>query len=462
MLQNIFYFCCIDKLFNLIRRQMKKTKIVLSALLLIISLALNAQSFDKQKLDSLLSIIEENEKGMGSISLFYAGKEVYQKSYGYSDIEKKLENNATTKFRVGSISKTFTATIIMKLIENEKLSLSTNLSNFYPQIKNADKITISHLLQHRSGIASFTNAENYMQWNSEKQTKEQMIDRILSGGVSFDPNEKFEYSNSNYVLLTFIAEDISKKTYSELLQEMITKPCQLKNTFVGGNINVNNNEALSYTRLSEWTLEKETDMSVPLGAGFIISTPSDLNAFLNYLFAGKLVKEETLNQMTTIIDGFGFGLVRVPFYEMTGYGHTGGLDGFQANAFYFPKEKVSIALASNGVAYPLNDIIIGSLSIYFGKEYQLPQFEKTIALTTEELDTYLGVYSTNAFPLKLTITKNGNTLIAQGTGQPSFPLECVEKDKFKFDSVRLELEFIPTENRMILKQNGMTFDMKRE
>jgi CubicO group peptidase (beta-lactamase class C family) len=439
-----------------------KFKIIALALLLGISLTLNAQSFNKQKLDSLFTSIENNERGMGSISIFQDGKEVYQKSYGYADLENKVKNNASTKFRIGSISKTFTATIIMKLIENKKLSLSAKLSNFYPQVKNADKITIAHLLQHRSGIANFTSVVDYMQWNTEKQTKEQIIDRIVSGGVSFEPNEKFEYSNSNYALLTLIAEDVSKKKFSELLQEIIITPCNLKHTSVGTKINVDNNEALSYTKLSEWTLEKETDMSVPLGAGFIISTPFDLNVFLNCLFTGKIITKETLEQMTTAIDGFGFGLIRVPFYDMKGYGHTGGIDGFQANTFYFPQEKVSIALTSNGIAYPLNDIIVGVLSIYFGKEYQLPQFSESIVLTPEELDNYLGVYSSASFPLKLTISRNGNTLIAQGTGQPSFPLECVEKNKFKFDQARLELEFIPAESKMILKQNGMTFEMKRE
>jgi len=382
---------------------MMKSKIIVLTLLLGICLTLNAQSFDNQKLDSLFTIIESNERGMGSISIFQNGKEVYQKSYGYADLENKVKENASTKFRIGSISKTFTATIIMKLVENKELSLSTKLSDFYPQIKNADKITIAHLLQHRSGIANFTSVADYMQWNTEEQTNEQIIDRIVSGGVSFEPNERFEYSNSNYALLTFIAEGISKKKYSELLQEIIIKPCNLKNTSVGNKINVNNNEALSYTKLSEWTLEKETDMSIPLGAGFIISTPFDLNVFLNCLFTGKMVSEETLKQMTTVIDGFGFGLIRVPFHDMEGYGHTGGIDGFQANAFYFPQEKVSIALTSNGVVYPLNDIIVGALSIYFGKEYQLPQFKESIVLTTEELDTYLGVYSTSSFPLKLTI-----------------------------------------------------------
>ncbi len=439
-----------------------KYRIIVFTILLGVNLALSAQSFDKQKMDSLFSIIEKYDRGMGSVSFFHNGKEVYQKNYGYADLEKKSKNDASTKFRIGSISKTFTATIILKLVESNKLSLSAKLSDFYPQLQNADKITMAHLLQHRSGIANFTNVADYLQWNTEKQTKEQLLSRIASGGVSFEPNEKFEYSNSNYVLLTCIAEDVTGKTFSELLQEIIVQPCHLKNTFVGSRINTDHNEALSYTKLSEWKLEKETDMSIPQGAGFIVSTPFDLNTFLNCLFEGKLVGEESLKQMTTVIDNFGLGLIRVPFYDMKGYGHTGGIDGFQANAFYFPEEKVSIALASNGVVYPLNDIIVGSLSIYFGKAYQLPPFSETITLTAEELDIYLGVYSTSAFPLKITISRNGNTLIAQGTGQPSFPLECVEKDKFKFDQARLELEFIPAENKMILKQNGMTFDMKRE
>lgn len=439
-----------------------KSKIIVLTLLLGVNLTLSAQRFDKQKMDSLFSVIETNDRGMGSVSIFHNGKEIYQRSYGYADLEKKAKNDASTKFRIGSISKTFTSTIIMKLVENKKISLSAKLRDFYPQIKNADKITIAHLLYHRSGIANFTSAADYMQWNIEKQTKEQILNRIASGSVSFEPNEKFEYSNSNYALLTFIAEDVTKKKFSELLQEIIIKPCHLKNTFVGSQINTDNNEALSYTKLSEWKQEKETDMSIPLGAGFIVSTPFDLNTFLDCLFEGKLVKEESLKQMTIVIDKFGLGLIQVPFYDKKGYGHTGGIDGFQANAFYFPEEKVSIALTANGVVYPLNDIILGALSINFGKEYQLPQFKETITLTTEELETYLGVYSTSVFPLKLTISRNGNTLIAQGTGQPSFPLECVEKNKFKFDQARLELEFIPTENKMILKQNGMTFEMKRE
>lgn len=442
---------------------MKTSKFILLALLLGNAITLHAQAFDKSKMDSLFSIIEKNNKGMGSISIFQNGKEVYQKSYGYANLEKKIKANATTKYRIGSISKTFTATVIMKLIENGKLSLSTTLKKFYPQIQNADKITIEQLLQHRSGIANFTNVEDYLSWNTEKQTKEQLLSRIIASGISFEPGEKFEYSNSNYVLLTFIAEDASHKKFPDLLQEYIIIPCHLKNTYIGGKTDSNRNEALSYSRFSEWIPEKETDLSIPLGAGCIVSTPTDLNIFFDHLFRGKLIEAKSLTQMTTLKDKFGYGLIQVPFNEMKGYGHTGGIDGFQSNAFYFPEQKISISVISNGVVFPLNDIIVGGLSIFFGKDYSLPKFKDAIiTLKTEELDKYLGTYSSPLLPIKITISRNGCCLVAQGTGQPSFPLECFEKDKFKFDQAHVKMEFTPDENKMILKQNGMIFEMTKE
>lgn len=440
---------------------MKRIQILFLGLLLGISL-LKAQSFDKAKMDSLFSIIENAEKGMGSISLFHDGKEVYNRSYGYADIENKIKADKETRYRIGSISKTFTATIIMKLIEEGKLSLTSALKDFYPQVENSDKITVEHLLQHRSGILNFTNSSDYIQWSIREHTKEHLLDRIVSKGVSFLPGEKHEYSNSNFVLLTFIAEDVSGKTFSDLLEQIIVKPCKLKNTYVGKKIGFQGHEAYSYKKISDWEKYAQTDMSVPLGAGSIVSTPYDLNVFLYNLFSGKIVSEKSLGEMINLKDNFGFGLFKVPFYTMTGYGHTGGIDGFQANTYYFPESKVSVSLTENGVVYPLNDIIIGTLSIYFDKNYELPEFTEAIILKTEDLDQYLGVYSTAAFPLKITITKKRNILIAQGSGQPAFVLECFGENKFRYDPAKLKMEFIPDENKMILEQFGMTYEMKRE
>ncbi len=438
-------------------------RIVFLIFILVWSTLSEAQTIDVAKLDSLFTSIENHKKGMGCISIFKNGEEIYQSSYGYSDVENQVKNQTDTKFRIGSISKTFTATIIMKLVEEGRLSLTSKLSDYYPQISNANKITIEYLLQHRSGIPNFTDVDDYTNWCTEKQTKKALLDRIISGGTSFEPGEEFEYSNSNYVLLTYLAEEASSKSFSDLLTEIICTPCLLSNTYVGEKIDSNNKEAYSYIKQSsEWEKTKETDMSIPLGSGFIVSNAYDLNRFMFYLFSEKILNSESLKHMTLLKDNFGLGLLKVPFHDHTGYGHTGGIDGFQSNVFYFPEENLSIALVENGVSYMLNNIVIGCLSIYFGKAYDLPGFIDAITITAEELDKYIGVYSSPNLPIKLTITKKGNTLIAQGTGQPELPLECVGNNIFQYEGVDLTLEFLPEENKMILKQLKMTFDMSKE
>ncbi|HKL08432.1 MAG TPA: serine hydrolase domain-containing protein [Bacteroidales bacterium] len=437
-------------------------KIKTLALAIFISITTLAQNVEETKMDSLFSIIENNDKGMGSISIVKNGKEVYQNTVGYLNIKKQIPINKNTKFRIGSISKTFTATIIIKLVEQDKLSLDTKLAKFFPQITNAEKITIEHLLKHRSGIYNFTNATDYVSWMEQSITRDELLKKIAANGNVFDPDEKTEYSNANFVLLSFIAEDLTGKDFSEILKDFITQPCALKHTYFGSAIKTENNEALSYNKLNEWELSTETDMSVPMGAGGIVSTSKDLNIFLNCLFNYKIVNKESLNKMMDIQDGMGMGLFQVPFYERKAFGHTGGIDGFQSNAFYFPDENVSVAYLSNGVVMPMNDILIGVLSIYFGRDYELPEFKEALKLTSEELDKYLGIYSSPDFPLKLTITKKDNILLGQGTGQPSFPLEAYDEHKFKFDQASLKVEFFPHENKLILKQGGGVFELTKE
>ncbi len=437
-------------------------KIKTLALAIFISITTLAQNVEETKMDSLFSIIENNDKGMGSISIVKNGKEVYQNTVGYLNIKKQISINKNTKFRIGSISKTFTATIIIKLVEQDKLSLDTKLAKFFPQITNAEKITIEHLLKHRSGIYNFTNATDYVSWMEQSITRDELLKKIAANGNVFDPDEKTEYSNANFVLLSFIAEDLTGKDFSEILKDFITQPCALKHTYFGSAIKTENNEALSYNKLNEWELSTETDMSVPMGAGGIVSTSKDLNIFLNCLFNYKIVNKESLNKMMDIQDGMGMGLFQVPFYERKAFGHTGGIDGFQSNAFYFPDENVSVAYLSNGVVMPMNDILIGVLSIYFGRDYELPEFKEALKLTSEELDKYLGIYSSPDFPLKLTITKKDNILLGQGTGQPSFPLEAYDEHKFKFDQASLKVEFFPHENKLILKQGGGVFELTKE
>jgi len=202
-------------------------------------------------------------------------------------------------------------------------------------------------------------------------------------------------------------------------------------------------------------------MSVPLGAGAIVSSPTDLTKFAEALFNGKLISNESLEQMKTIKDNYGMGLFKMPFYDKIGYGHNGGIDGFSSAFSYFPEDRVSYALTSNGTNYNNNNISIAVLSSFYNKPYEIPSF-KSYDVSSEDLDKYLGVYSSKDIPLKITITKNDKTLIAQATGQSAFGLEATEKDKFKFDQAGVVLEFNPTDNKMILKQGGGTYNYSKE
>jgi D-alanyl-D-alanine carboxypeptidase len=165
--------------------------------------------------------------------------------------------------------------------------------------------------------------------------------------------------------------------------------------------------------------------------------------------------------MKTLNDNYGMGLFQMPFNEKKGLGHTGGIDGFSSVFGYFIDEKVSFALTSNGSNFETNNISIALLSAVFNTSYEMPSF-KVYELSTEELDPYLGTYSSKDLPLKITVSKEGNVLIAQATGQSSFKLKATEKAKFKFEPAGVVLEFDPADNSMILKQGGGTFNFVKE
>ena len=280
-----------------------------------------------------------------------------------------------------------------------------------------------------------------------------MLAIISKGGVDFQPNEKFSYSNSGYVVLGYIIEKVSKQSYSKYLSNRITSKIGLSNTYVGAKTDTKKNESFSYRFSNSWEQGPETDMSIPGGAGAIVSTPADLTKFIESLFSLKLVSNSSLEQMKTMTDGYGMGMFQFPFYTKQAYGHNGGIDGFGSTLEYFPEDSLALAYCTNGQVYPMNNILIGVLSIYFNKPYSIPALI-TISLKTEDLDKYLGVYSTTQIPLKITITKNAATLFAQATGQQSFPLDPTEKDKFKFDPAGIIMEFNPDKNEMTLKQGG--------
>ncbi len=441
-----------------------KIKISFAILLsLVLYTAGFAQTLDKAKLDKFLDTLAEKNKAMGSLAIAKDGKIIYTRAVGYSQINGTDKTPATekTRYRIGSITKMFTAVMIFQLVEEGKLKLSDTLDKFYPQIPNASKITIEHLLRHRSGIHSFTGDADFRTWVTTPKTKEEMIAVIAKGKPVFEPGEKAAYSNPNYILLGYIVEKLGGKPYQEALKKRITSKIGLLDTYLGGKIDVKNNETFSYNFTESWKQSVETDPSIPGGAGAIVSTPADLTKFIKALFDLKLVSQESLDQMKIIKDGYGLGMFQFPLDGKTALGHTGGIDSFNAALFYIPEEKIAVAYTSNGKVYSPNSIVLGVMDIFYNKPFTIPTFE-TVAVSAEVLDKYVGVYASEGFPLKITVKGEGEGLLAQESGQLGFPLEATAENKFKFESAGIVMKFDPAKEKIKLIQRGREIVFTKE
>ena len=438
-----------------------KKKFILLFLFALFSSSSFAQKQKFSTLDSLFDLLEINDRFMGSLSISEKGKIIYSKSIGKDDVASGKLSNNLTKYRIGSISKMFTACLIFQAIEENKISLKQAINPYFPKITNAKKITIGNLLNHHSGIHNYTNDTSYLNYYTTSKSQKEMLEIIQEGGSDFKPNSRAEYSNSNYVLLTYILEKIYKKSYEDLLLAKIIQPIGIKNTYFGSKLSPEKKECYSYRYSGKWELEKETNSSVSLGAGGIVSTTEDLLFFITKLFEGKIINTASLEQMMKLEDGYGMGIFPVPFYDKKGFGHTGGIDGFSSFLYTFPEEKISIALTSNGSRFNNNDIAIAALSDCFDKPFTLPSFY-AVELTSADLDKYLGSYANPEIPIKISITKDSLSLIGQATGQPSFTLETIGKDRFEFSPAGVEIQFIPEKNLLILKQGGGEFTFTSE
>ncbi|WP_415328414.1 serine hydrolase domain-containing protein [Chryseobacterium sp. MMS23-Vi53] len=421
-----------------------------------------SQSQERQKLMDYLDSLNVHHKVMGSFAFAYKDEPTFLKVTGFSDADKQQKANINTQYRIGSISKTFTAVLIMKAIEDKKLSLTTKLSDFYPEIEKANKISIEQLLQHRTGIHNLTDDEEYFTYNTQPQTENSLISIIKKYKSDFNPGIKYEYSNSNYILLGYILEKVYKKSYAQLIQDKIAKPLKLTLTKVGGKINPAENQALSYNYEGDkYVAWQETDMSVPIGAGNIISTPTELLKFIIGLENGKLITKASLKEMKNYVDNYGFGLTKVPFGGSWGFGHNGGIDQFRSVLYYFPDLKVAISFVTNQSNYNNNDISIKMLQTATGQNFEMPEF-KDVAVSTEVLKKYEGNYKTKDFPLDIKIFIENGELKGQATGQGAFPLEAVSENEFKFDMAGIKMKFNAEKGTMDFAQEANKFTFKKE
>ena len=403
-----------------------------------------------KKVNDFLDYLEKNNMEAGGISIFKNGNEVLKRTFGEKNLpDYNAENHL---FQIGSITKTFTSVMVHQLEKEGKLKLSDKLSKYFPDIPNSEKISLTQLLNHTSGMADYVKkGEDYF-WLKNPATEKQILDNIKSQKLLFEPGTSFSYSNSGYYLLTKILEKVSKKSFAENLDKRILQPLNLKNTFT---VSKNPKGVFpSFSYENTWTKVEDFDFKNVVGVGELASEPSDLNSFITAFFAGKILDKTAFEKMKPKENQkFGEGMMRVPFFNKPFLGHSGGTYGTNSMMIFNGEDNLAISYSLNADRITSNKFLIGILNSLYDLEFEYPSF-KSKEISADELQKFIGEYVSKDIPLDLKFFVENGILKAQATGQPAFPLDYKGNNVFTFDQVSVKVTFNPANSTLIMEQYG--------
>jgi CubicO group peptidase (beta-lactamase class C family) len=319
------------------------------AIALILASACLAQDTAARMEDVIQSYVT-SKQFMGSALISQDGKVLLSKGYGFANLEWDVPNSPTTKFRLGSITKQFTAASILLLEERGKLKVEDPVKKHMADAPVAwDKITIFHLLTHTSGIPSFTGFPDYASTEATPATPESLVARFRGKPLEFQPGEKWNYSNSGYVLLGYFIEKISGQSYSEFVQQNIFTPLGMKDSGYDSNSTVIVHRAAGYAPGANGPVNAGfIHMTIPFSAGSLYSTTEDLLRWEQGLFGGKLLSPASLAKMTTPFkQDYALGLAVSTNHGHKVIEHGGGIEGFNTHLAYYPEDKLVVAVLGN-------------------------------------------------------------------------------------------------------------------
>jgi len=373
------------------------------------------------------------------------GQIIYRKAFGMADLELNVTMQPEMIFRIGSITKQFTAVAILQLMEQGKLSLQDEITKFIPDYPTqGHSITIEHLLTHTSGIKSYTSVPEYMKLMRNDLTPDELLEKISALPMEFAPGTKWNYSNSGYFLLGYIIEKVTGKTYQEYLQENFFTPLGMTGSCYGNESKIIKNRTRGYSPGGEGVVNAEyLSMTLPFSAGAIMSTVDDLYRWNRAVHSYKLVKKETLDMALTpykLTDGkptgYGYGWFLSELQGSPTIEHGGGINGYLTFAIYLPGEDVFVALFSNnnGKVPEFSALRMAALAI--GKPL------KTTAMTLDEaaLKEYQGIYA-NEEGREATISLNEDRLSAARAGGSRRNMIPVEKNLFMIENSFTSIKF---------------------
>jgi CubicO group peptidase (beta-lactamase class C family) len=419
-------------------------------LFLFVFIALSSAAQQKaisEQLDKFLSDKFPTSAPGASVLIIQDNKTLLRKGYGLADVQSNKPVTTETIFRIGSITKQFTSTAILKLSKEGKLNLDDNIAKFFPTYPTQGKtVTIQHLLTHTSGIKSYTSLPALM--TTENKLKEVnvqgMIDAFKNEPFDFTPGEAYLYNNSGYFLLGAIIEKVSGKSWGEYLQENFFKALKMTSTFFYDP--KEEMEAVGYAKNPDnsYTKSDYVHPSIPYSAGALFSTVDDLWKWDKAVFDGKVLKLDLLEKAWTPLtlnngkkENYGYGWQLAKLQDDKVISHGGGIDGFVCYKLFVPAKKIFVVVLVNhtavdpsALAFDLADIVTGAAD----KKYD------AVTLSKEQVEEYVGVYDMNEKEQRF-ITIENDQLFSQRTGGAKFKIFPYAKDMFFFENSKSQLRF---------------------
>lgn len=412
----------------------------LASLIALVAIAGPVQAQDTARMDRLVQASAAADEFSGSVLVARDGQILLDRGYGLANREWRIPNDGDTKFRLGSLTKQFTAVAIMILNERGLVDMDAPVKTWVPDAPPAwDQVTVRRLLAHTAGVPNFTSFDDFQSQKTLPVTVDGLIARFRDHPLDFQPGEGRRYSNSGYVLLTAVIEKASGESYAEFLSEALFTPLGMSDSGYDSNASVLPRRASGYAQSAKGVVNADYwDMSIPQGAGGLYSTTHDLLKWEQGLFGGRLLSPASLALLTTPVrDQYAFGVFVAKAQGQTTIAHSGGLDGFNTYMAYDPDRHMTVIVLGN-LNGPAPDLLGASLLAFARDEAGASE---TTAPAPDTLQDYIGVYALTPTS-SVTVSVENGKLTSQATGQDAIALMPQSADVFRQSDAGAEATFL--------------------
>lgn len=439
------------------------SKVVGLCIVLFISVTSFAQTLEDQ-INTYIGSQYTSETPGVSVLVAKDGKTIYQNGFGTANFELGVKAQSKNVYEIGSITKQFTAVAILMLEEQGKLNVNDEITKFIPDYPTQGKtITIHHLLNHTSGIQSYTGMQSFMKLARTDMTPTELIDKFKNEPMEFDPGTQFKYNNSGYILLGHIIEVVSGKSYEDFIQTHIFDKLGMTNSYYGSMKRLIPNRASGYSETeSGYRNADYLSLTLPYAAGSIMSTTGDLLKWQNAISANTLIKKSSLEKATNgskLSTGedisYGYGWISGDVNGSKTVEHSGGIFGYSSNGIFLPEENVYVIGLTNCDCGNVGDITKNVAAMAIGKPFQ--KKEDAITLNEAQLSKWVGAYE-YADGVIRHITLKNKQLFSQREESTNLEIYPMTETNFIFDGGDTAYDFYTENgNRMVkMKVNGET------